>query len=82
MLMFYQIFHVIVLYCTIKSNISFLLLNLNKSLEQRTGFSMFIFATGARLKQLVYVWIWPSDWLGYLFPATDLELNRFWPSPF
>ena len=43
---------------------------------------MFIFATGARLKQLVYVCILPSDWLGDLSPATELGLNRFWLFPF
>ena len=60
----------------------FLIININKSLEQRMGFSTVIFETGARLKKPVYVCIWPSEWLGDLFPATELELNRFWPSPF
>ena len=54
---FIKYFRAIVPYCTIKSNILFLLLNIDKSLEQRTGFGTFIFATGARLKQPVYVCI-------------------------
>ena len=69
-------------YCTIEYNPLFILQNVNKSLEQRTGFNTFIFATGAWLGQPVYVCIWPSDWMGYLFPATELELNRFRTSPF
>ena len=64
MLVFYQKFHAIVPYFTIKYNMLCILLNLKKSLEQQTGFRTFIFATGARLKQPVYVCIWPSDWLG------------------
>ena len=53
-------------YYAIKSNILFILLNVNKWLEQHTGFSTFIFEIGARLKQPVYLCIWPSECLGDL----------------
>ena len=67
MLMFINYYHAIVPYFTIKYNIFFLLLNLDKSLEKRTGFSTFIFATGAQIKKPVYICIWPPEWLGYSF---------------
>ena len=47
----------VVPYCTIEYNIFYILLNLYKSSEQHTGYIMFIFATGAQLKQPVYVCI-------------------------
>ena len=42
-------------YCSITSNLLFRSLNIKKSLEKHTGFSTFILATGARLKQPVCV---------------------------
>ena len=57
MLIFIKYFHSIVPYCKIKSNIFFLLLNIDKSLEQRTDFSTFLFATGTWIKQPVYICI-------------------------
>ena len=50
---FTKYFRAIFPYCTIKSNILFLLLNKNKLSEQQTGYSKFILATCAQLKQLV-----------------------------
>ena len=47
-----------------QSNLThFSLLNIDKSLEKRTGFSTFIFAICARIKQPVYVLI--SKWFGW-----------------
>ena len=54
---FTKYFRAIVPYCTFKSNILFLLLNLDKSLEQIMGYRKFLFATGAWLKQPVNVCI-------------------------
>ena len=54
---FTKYFPAIVPYCTIKSNVLFLTLNLDKSSEQRMGYRKFVFATGAQLKQPVYVCI-------------------------
>ena len=56
MLMFKQNIFMILLFI-IKYNILFLLLTLDKSLEQRTVFGTLTFATGARLKQPIYVCI-------------------------
>ena len=53
---FIEYFCAIVTYCTIKYNILFPPLNLDKVSEQRTGYRIF-FATGDWLKQPVYICI-------------------------
>ena len=80
--MFIKYFHAIVPYFTIKSNIFFLLLYIDNSLEQHTGFRTFIFTTGDQLKQPVYVCIWPSDWMGDLQPLLNYILIGFRLCPY
>ena len=71
MLMFYQLLSC---HCSLLHNQIQHILYYPKSqlvIGQHTGFSKFLFATGALLKQPVCVFIWLCECLGDLFPATE-----------